>query len=320
MKQKMPYFSCSRVNDSTFVIHEEDEYGEHPFIYAKIYSRTVILIDTGCGGVEKGQDARNLRDLLETEPIATNHGLPINPRDEYGRPSKQYMVLCTHCHYDHILGLKHFSDDIEIVASNEGRAFIEHDLAEHSLCRFLKIPPPHYSVTKWASDWTQLYAENVTLNLLCISTPGHTPDSMAIYDQEERHLYVGDSFYEREARDKSYEQAIIFPREGNLIDFMYSLRKLQHFTENRDWDRGHEDKPVKISCGHVSTNVRGIEILDAVKHMFLDVIDGKVPIIHQEEKRGETFVTFKAQGHPRFSVATPKRLVEDAQRKGSDWC
>ena len=319
MDSLTPYFRCSRVNTSTFVIREDDEFGEHPFIYAKIYPQTVILIDTGCGGFEKGHDARNLRDFLETEPIITNDNLPINSWDEHGRPSKQYLRLCTHCHYDHILGLKHFNDDIEIVASEEGKAFIEHDLAEHSLCKFLDIPPPHYKVTKWASDWTQLYAGNVALKLLCISTPGHTPDSMAVYDQDERHLYVGDSFYERVAKDKSYEQAIIFPKEGNWIDFMLSMRKLQRFIEIRDRDEGYEDKPVKINCGHVSTNVLGSEILDAVKQLFLDVIDGKVPIVHQEEKRGESFVTFQAKGNPRFSVATPKRLVEDAQRKRSEW-
>lgn len=43
-------FSCSRLNSSTFVIREDDAYGEHPFIYAKIHPQVpiIVLSDTGC--------------------------------------------------------------------------------------------------------------------------------------------------------------------------------------------------------------------------------------------------------------------------------
>jgi hypothetical protein len=43
-------FSCERVNPTTFVIREDDAYGEHPFIYVKIHPKVpvVILSDTGC--------------------------------------------------------------------------------------------------------------------------------------------------------------------------------------------------------------------------------------------------------------------------------
>ena len=314
------YFVCSRVNSTTFVIREDDKYEEHPFIYTKIYHDVVILIDTGCGGVEQGSSARNLKEFLETQAIAANHDLPINPRKKNGKPSKSYVILCSHCHYDHTLGLQQFEDSgAEIIASKEGKPFIDHDLAEHSLCKFLNIPVPRYKVTHWASDGTQLPCSDAKLDILCIHTPGHTPDSMSFYDRNERHLYVGDSFYERVAKDGIYEQAILFPKEGNIIDYMRSLRKLHQFTKNKNSDEGFVNEPVKISCGHVSTGILGSDVLDAVRRLFVDIIDGKVPITHRQEKRGETFVTFREKGDPRFSVAAPERLVSDAKNKRSDW-
>jgi hypothetical protein len=43
-------FTTRKLNSSTFVVQEDDAYGEHPLIYVKISTRTplVILSDTGC--------------------------------------------------------------------------------------------------------------------------------------------------------------------------------------------------------------------------------------------------------------------------------
>lgn len=134
------------------------------------------------------------------------------------------------------------------------------------------------------------------------------------YDRDERHLYVGDSFYERVAKDRSYEQAIIFPKEGNIIEFMRSLNKLLQFVEAKNRDDDAPKGPIKIGCGHVTSSVDGKEILLAVKHLFLDILSGKVPIVHSEEKRGEEFSTWREDGEPRFSVAAPRRIMLAAQQ------
>lgn len=43
-------FTAKRVNQSTFVIREDDLYEEHPLIYVKIHCKVplIILSDTGC--------------------------------------------------------------------------------------------------------------------------------------------------------------------------------------------------------------------------------------------------------------------------------
>lgn len=92
-------FTCTRLNASTFRIVEADKYGEFPFIYAKVYDSVIVLIDTGCGGAARdpGVKLTSLRDFIETYPVQENDRKPLNSG---GR--KAYVVICTHCHYDHI--------------------------------------------------------------------------------------------------------------------------------------------------------------------------------------------------------------------------
>lgn len=92
-------FTCTRMNSSTFRIVEADKYGEVPFIYAKIYNSVIVLIDTGCGGAARDPGAKltSLRHFIEEYPVEDNTSKPLNPGG-----SRSYVVLCTHCHYDHI--------------------------------------------------------------------------------------------------------------------------------------------------------------------------------------------------------------------------
>jgi len=315
MERAMPYFLCTRVNPTTFVIVENDKYAEHPFIYVKIYANLVVLSDTGCGGSADASrpSESTLRHFIETSPVVVNGRRPLNPRQEDGKPSKGYLVICTHCHYDHILGLSQFTDvDPVILASLQGKSFIEENLPEHSLCHFLGISTPKYIVSYWAKDYEKMLFNKASLELQIIATPGHTPDELAWYDEQERHLYVGDSFYERMAKDKSYEQAVIFPKEGSIVEYMDSLRKLLSFVDKKNMEL---DKPlIRIGCGHVTSSVDGKEILLAVQRFFQDVIAGLIPVKQVSEKRGEEVNLWQDSGEPRFSLSAPKRLVVDARK------
>ena len=314
-KSTRPYFSCSRLNSTTFLIIESDEYGEYPFIYVKLCNSPplVILSDTGCGGgTDRQPHSGNIKDFIETCSIPSNNGIPLNPRDSDGKPTRTYSIICSHCHYDHILGLTHFpAPSSHILASSFDKAFILDDLPEHSLCNSLGLSVPDYKISQWAADYEKVY-NSPNLNIQILHTPGHTPDELAYYDEEERHLFVGDTLYERVASDKSYEQPILFPNEGNLVHYMRSLEKLVTFVNEKNAEAGKA--AVKIGCGHVTSSVDGGEILLAVKQLFVDIFAGKIPIVQSEEKRGEEFVLYKADGEPRFSVGVPKRLVSDARR------
>lgn len=92
-------FSASRLNDTTFQIVEDDKWAERPIIYAKVYPSTIVLLDTGCGGATRDPrvELKSLRIFLETFPVADNGNSPLNLSGE-----RSYLVICTHCHYDHI--------------------------------------------------------------------------------------------------------------------------------------------------------------------------------------------------------------------------
>jgi glyoxylase-like metal-dependent hydrolase (beta-lactamase superfamily II) len=106
-------FNCQRLNSTTFIIIEDDKWRESPLIYVKIYSSVVVLIDTGCGGASRDPDVQlhSLRRFIETYPVAANGSEPLNPSGE-----RDYVVICTHCHYDHIGTLRDlFFDNITLL-------------------------------------------------------------------------------------------------------------------------------------------------------------------------------------------------------------
>lgn len=314
-----PYFDCSRVNSTTFVIHENDKYGEHPFIYVKIYAHpsVIILSDTGCGGPDKDREAQessaeSLKHFIETYPVINN--TPLNPPGADGSVSKHYLIICTHCHYDHILGLSPFeSSNPTLLASSFDPKFSEKDFAEHSLCNYLNIPAPNFSVSTWATDGEKLTYNGLPLDIQILHTPGHTPDELAWYDTSERHLYVGDSFYQRVAEDGSYEQAILFPKEGNWIHYLASLQKLRQFVESEN-QREPDEAAVRVGCGHVTSDASAMVMLVEVESFFRRILAGKVPIVKEESKRGEVYATWKEDGPSRYSVEAPIRLAHEARR------
>ncbi|MCJ1389017.1 NAD(+) salvage pathway protein [Xylographa bjoerkii] len=274
-------FSCKRLNLSTYLIVENDRYQEHPFIYAKVVQSPSLLLlsDTGCGGGENsapGLPSDTLRNFLETFPIADNGGKPLNPRKLNGKPTLSYLIICTHCHYDHILGIPSFQEVSPVIlASSNEKSFIEDDLPKHSLCSDLDVPTPEYVISYWAADMEKITYNNSPLGVQILHTPGHTPDELAWYDEAEHHLFVGDSFYERVATDNSYTQAIIFPREGDIIVYMQSLEKLLSFVQQEN--RLHRFSDVRIGCGHITSSVDALGILKEVQRYFWDVIDGIIP-------------------------------------------
>ncbi|KAM3424779.1 hypothetical protein BST61_g6760 [Cercospora zeina] len=245
-------FSTTKLNSTTFLIQEHDAYSERPFIYAKLPRNVPVLIltDTGCDEPDsqhKNSRYIRLRDYLENFPIPANCNKPLNPNS-----SLHYIVIFTHCHYDHIGGITQFLPPSgppgneappQIVASSWGRDFIEsEDFDAHSLFKFIDKPVPFYYITKWAQAFEELYFEvkdndrdlvmRLDLKIWFILIPGHTPDSLAWYDREEMWLYVGDLMYESLGADEVAEEemeagaSIVFPSDANLIEWVASLRKL----------------------------------------------------------------------------------------------
>lgn len=278
----------------------------------------MIVSDTGCGGA-RFSPADNLRNFLETHPVAANGNQPLNPRMPNGEPSIPYFIICTHCHFDHILGIPSLqSASPVILAASSGKSFIESDLPRHSMCDYVGVPTPQYEVSYWAKDKERIVWEGALLGIQVLHTPGHTPDELAWYDEDEAYLFVGDSFYERVATNKSYTQAIVFPEHGNLIQYMQSLAGMIKFVKEKN--AGHGRPIVKVGCGHITSSVDAHEILVSVQQWFGEVINDKIPVKKTDQRRWHSYDLYQEAGEPRFSLWVPRKLVAEAREHfGPGW-
>ncbi|KAJ4211593.1 hypothetical protein NW759_012504 [Fusarium solani] len=278
-------FSASRLNDTTFVICEDDKWSENPLIYAKLFPNSLVLIDTGCGGAAKDPtvELRSLRAFIETYPVAENEDKPLNKSG-----TRKYVVICTHCHYDHIGGIEEFTDsESAIWASSFDKDFIQGPdrLPETSLCRFVGMETPNYQVTGWANDGQSLVnSQGEDLGLIFYHTPGHTPDQLAIWDHQERFLFVGDSIYEW--------AAILFPREGNVTTYSKTIGKMKKLVQGWNQERGTTDSEalalrVRMACGHNTRNEDALELLEEVDRVLLAAVEQRIQPIDKGINREE---------------------------------
>lgn len=353
-KKATTSFKTTRISKTTFLVTENDIYGEHPFIYVKQHptSHVLIVSDTGCNNPKESVTVSSLREYLETYPIPELDGEPLNPRvkDAEGNiaPERQYIIICTHCHYDHIGGIEAFTalEDTVIVASAYDKKFLTEDLETHFLGGSAKPPMtlPKYEISRWAENNDSLVLEppkdlrgiSATLTeagITVLWTPGHTPDSLAWYDEAEMVLYTGDSFYERlSSKDNDADMPIIFPKEGNLINFMRTVQRLLRFVRRANGkaevSAGEEvrDQPedgdailvgrrVKIGAAHQTFGRDAEEMLAEVVKLFLGIINGKVPKFFSYPVRGEQNSMWLMESMAQYRVFMPDRLVEDARKR-----
>lgn len=221
----------------------------------------------------------------------------------------------------------------EIIASAAGRDFITSNLSKHGLFDSVGVPTPYFQVTHWAQAFDRLQypfpkpdrtvasttSKPVDLGITIIQTPGHTPDELAWYDHAEKHLFVGDSFYE-EGKDG---MPVLWPAQGNLVEWYYSMLKLQGFvraenTREADGDDGEwvtVARRVKIGCGHQTASVDGEEILERLLAFWWRVVKGEVPVARTSVWHGEVTDWWREpDGGSKMSFKAPRRLMEEARK------
>lgn len=316
-------FISWRVNESTFLIIEDDSFDERPYIYVKIYPDHILITDTGCNSPRhQARSITSLRQYIEEFPLPTNEGQPLNPNG-----AKKYTIICSHCHYDHILGLPQFLDTT-IIASSYDKDFLLKDRSHNSLCEDLGIPTPQYHITDWARHLGHIVTSTRPCRIQFLHVPGHTPDSLAWYDIDEHHLYVGDTFYERRSSIcipgtgfTTRAGAIIFPNEGgNLIEYMASINMLLSFTlfRNKELERQYKGDAVaprvKVACGHNTFDADAEEMIREVKDLFERILAGKVSVYESVVVRCAINDFWLESEDAKYSVRAPRRLIEDARK------
>ncbi|KAL0954780.1 hypothetical protein HGRIS_003730 [Hohenbuehelia grisea] len=295
--ERMPAFESRRLVGSTFLIRERDDvYDEHPHIYAKINPgiSTIVIIDTGCGGASNDPDVgvTSLREFIETVDVADNDHKPLNKDG-----SMSYVIVLSHCHYDHILAVEQFSDAVILASANSPEFVDSENLPAHSLCDALGLRTPSYESTLVPHKH-----EIPETGMIILHTPGHTPDELAVYDYQERMLYVGDTLYEH--------APIIFPKEGSIIEWFTSVNALISLVQSEKVDDGGQR--LQISAGHETAGQPALAVLTSTKAFMQGVIEGKEPVRERMVKRGEETVMYR-QDNGVYSLICPERLVLEAR-------
>ncbi len=176
-----PWFEVYKVAPGVFAIYEPHQ-AEEVISYLIVGTKQALLFDTGMGIADIHKVVRQLT-------------------------SRPIVVLNSHTHNDHVGGNSLFSFifgmDTPFTRANAkgSRADAQAEIAPGMICGELPrgFNPKTYATKPWhVSLWVH-DGFKISLghdhDVEIIATPGHTPDSIALFDHENGLLFIGDTYY-----------------------------------------------------------------------------------------------------------------------------
>jgi glyoxylase-like metal-dependent hydrolase (beta-lactamase superfamily II) len=175
-----PWFEVYRIRPGVFAIYEPHQL-EEVISYLIVGRDRALLFDTGMG-------ISNIQAV-----VAGLTKLPVS-------------VVNSHTHNDHVGDNWRFSDvygmDTDFTRANArgSKEDAQAELAPDEICGALPagfdakayaIKPFH--ITHWLHDGDKIDLGGRMLQV--IGTPGHTPDSIALFDEKNGMLFTGDTYY-----------------------------------------------------------------------------------------------------------------------------
>jgi len=175
-----PWFEVYKVVPGVFAIYEPHQ-AEEVISYLIVGNKQALLFDTGMGI----GDIRKVTSKLTSRPV---------------------VVLNSHTHNDHVGGNWEFTFvygmDTEFTRTNAkgSREDAQAEIAPDQLCGDLPkgFNPKTYATKPWKISRAILDGFKINLGgrtLEVISTPGHTPDAIALLDRGNGLLFTGDTYY-----------------------------------------------------------------------------------------------------------------------------
>jgi glyoxylase-like metal-dependent hydrolase (beta-lactamase superfamily II) len=174
------WFQVYRIRPGVFAIYEPHQ-SEEVISYLILGTNKAVLFDTGLGI----GDIRRVVTRLTTLPIS---------------------VVNSHTHNDHVGDNWRFSEiygmDTAFTRANAkgSRDDAQAELAPSEVCGDLPVgfnrktyATRPFHISHWLHDSDKIDLGGRTLQVL--ATPGHTPDSIALYDAENGLLFTGDTYY-----------------------------------------------------------------------------------------------------------------------------
>jgi glyoxylase-like metal-dependent hydrolase (beta-lactamase superfamily II) len=198
-----PWFEVYRIRPGVFAIYEPHQF-EEVISYLIVGSRHAVLFDTGMG-------ISNIKAVVD--------GLTPAP----------VSVINSHTHNDHVGDNWRFDDiygmptDFTRTNAKGSTADAQAELAPGQVCGSLPagFDPKTYrtkafQISHWLHDGERIDLGDRTMQV--IATPGHTPDSIALLDEQNGLLFTGDTFY--------LGPIWLFRPETDLDAYVASVKKL----------------------------------------------------------------------------------------------
>lgn len=174
--------------------------------------------------------------------------IPIIERIKNNSNEKEVVVINTHSHWDHFWG---------------NCSFRENDIISHELCRKLMDQSWEAQINenrKYISGLAEKHLPNITFTEKLIFhnegielfySPGHTIDSISVFDHNESILYAGDNL----------EKPIVHVEDADILTYINTLEKYLSY------------KPRKIVASH-TLNLTQEDIFDTIQYLK-DLATGK---------------------------------------------
>ena len=164
------YFAVQYLGAGTYAIGEPRYYQQN-YAYLILGEKRAVLFDSGSG----------TRDISGVVAFITH--LPVT-------------VIVSHLHFDHLGGIVPF-DHVAMIDLPQTRADVSNGWFTPTRYEYLGLfdrrEPPSFRVSEWLKPGATIDLGGRTLMVL--STPGHTPTSVALFDPAKKWLFVGDFIY-----------------------------------------------------------------------------------------------------------------------------
>jgi len=246
-----PWFEVYQVVPQVFAIYEPHQ-AEETISYLILGEKRALLFDTGMG----------ISDIRKVTAELTH--LPI-------------IVLNSHTHNDHVGGNWQFETvygmDTDFTRANAkgSRRDAQDELGSGMICGDLptgfdskSYATRPWKISRFLRDHDKIDLGGRTLEIL--STPGHTPDAIALLDRARGLLFSGDTYYPA--------PIWLFRPETNLDDYVGSVKHLAALAPQLKLALGEHNVP--FAQPEVLTNlVTAIETVRAGKVRGEPRDDGK---------------------------------------------
>ncbi len=165
------YFAVESIGAKTIAIGEP-RYWQKNVSYLILGNDRALLFDSGPG-------VRNIKEVVEKLTK-----LPV-------------LVVASHLHYDHVGNHDKFThimmlDQPKLRQQIDPDGYFKFEDLQH-LGRAERVKPPHFKVERWLKAGEGIDLGGRTLQVL--GTPGHTEESIMLYDPQSHQLFTGDFLY-----------------------------------------------------------------------------------------------------------------------------